>query len=120
MKFSRSLRINEEIKHIITDMIIEGKIKSKTINESKSIISITRVDVVNDLKYATIYVSVFGNDLEDIVLSLNKISGFIRSEIGKKIKLRYTPELKFVSDTSIKDAMEMIEKIDRIAGKNQD
>lgn len=114
MKNTRTQKISEEIKKNIMSMLAKGQIKNKEILDSRSIISITKIDVVRDLKYAYIYVSVLGNDGDDIVTALDKSSGYIRSLIGKSIKLRYTPELIFHLDKSIEEGINMIKLIDEV------
>lgn len=120
MSCDRTLRIAEEIKKVITTMLSEGKVKNKELLDTRSIISITKVDVVRDLKYAYIYVSVLGNDSLSILEALEKSSGYIRSEIGKKVKMRYTPELIFKSDSSIKEGIEMISFINDVIHPKED
>ena len=107
MKFERTQRIGEEIKKTITKMLIEGHIKNSVL--------LVSVDVVRDLKYAYVYISVLGQGKEEIIASLQKSAGFIRKEVGRFTKLRYTPELIFLEDNSIKNGVEMISKINKIA-----
>jgi ribosome-binding factor A len=115
MKFERTQRIGEEIKKTITKMLIEGHIKNTVLLNTHSLISVVSVDVVRDLKYAYVYISVLGQGQEEIIASLQKSSGFIRKEVGRFTKLRYTPELIFLEDNSIKNGVEMISKINKIA-----
>ena len=63
----------------------------------------TDVEVTGDLQNATIYISVLGNDSEKegTLKGLDKAKGFIRSEIGKRIRLRVVPEIEFAFDESI-------------------
>jgi len=115
MKFERTQRIGEEIKKTITKMLIEGHIKNTVLLNTHSLISVVSVDVVRDLKYAYVYISVLGQGQEEIIASLQKSAGFIRKEVGRFTKLRYTPELIFLEDNSIKNGVEMISKINKIA-----
>lgn len=119
MKFERTQRIGEEIKKSITKMLIEGHIKNSVILNTHSLISVVAVEVVRDLKYAYIYISVLGSGKDDIIEALKKSSGFIRREVGKQIKLRYTPELIFLSDESIKNGVEMIKKINEVTSHDE-
>ena len=115
MKFERTKRIGEEIKKTITKMLIEGHIKNSVILNTHSLISVVAVDVVRDLKYAYVYISVLGKGKDEIIDSLKKSSGFIRREVGKFTKLRYTPELIFLEDNSIKNGVDMIAKINKVS-----
>ena len=64
--------------------------------------SITRAEVTGDLRYAKIYVSVLEDDRrEDLLEALKSAKGFIRRSLGKRMIIRYTPELIFISDKNI-------------------
>ncbi len=67
------------------------------------LLSIVKVDVSGDLSYATVYVSAiegFEKTVES-VKGLKNAAGFLRRELGVRLKLRKTPELRFVADNSI-------------------
>lgn len=66
-------------------------------------VSVVSVDVSRDLRHAKVYVSVFGNeDQEDgTFAALEKARGYIRSELAKRLRVRYTPEILFHPDDSI-------------------
>ena len=75
------------------------------------LISVTKVKVTNDLKYAKIYVSILNaKDVKETMTALKKSAGFIRSELARKVNLRNTPELLFELD----DSLEYGAKIDTI------
>jgi len=67
------------------------------------LISITEVNVTKDLRYAKVYVSVMGSEEEkaNSLEGLKSAAGFIRREIGRRVQLRYTPEIHFELDNSI-------------------
>lgn len=100
MNRSRIRRVAGQIKKETSHIIREG-LKDPRI--STGITSITDVLVSPDLRYARIYVSILGSeeDREEILRVLDKATGFIRSEIGKRIRLRYVPEISFIADKSI-------------------
>ncbi|MDI6604866.1 MAG: 30S ribosome-binding factor RbfA [Thermoanaerobacteraceae bacterium] len=95
----RSGRLSEEIKREISKMIFE-EIKDPRISP---MISITDINVTKDLRYAKVFISIYGNNEEkkNTLDGLKSAAGFIRRELGKKIKMRYTPELIFEIDDSI-------------------
>ena len=102
----RQGRIGEEIRKIISDMLLHG-LKDPRLN---SMISITAVEVTNDNSYATVYFSPLGisadeeearKQAEDVLEGFEKAKGYIRHEIGQKMKLRHTPELIFRIDHSM-------------------
>ncbi len=95
---TRFERINEELKKEISH-IISYELKNPNVT---GLISVTKVKITPDLKYAKIYVSILNSKNETETLEgLKKSSGFIRMQIAKKINLRITPELVFERDDSI-------------------
>ena len=75
------------------------------------LVSVTRVKVTPDLRYAKVWVSILNaKNTEETLEGLKKSAGFIRAELAKRINLRYTPELSFVID----DSLEYGAKIDNI------
>ena len=104
---NRFERINEELRKEISN-IISFELKNPN---ATGLISITKVKVTNDLKFAKVYVSILNSkNVKDTLAALKKSSGFIRSEIAKRVNLRQTPELIFELD----DSMEYGAKIDTI------
>ena len=95
---SRIDKINEEVRREIAAVIRE--LKDSRIPMMTSVV---KVDVTNDLRYAKAYISVMGNDEEKkaAIKGLTAAAGFIRREIGSRIKLRCVPEFNFVIDTTI-------------------
>ena len=74
-------------------------------------ISVTKAKVTPDLKYAKVYVSILNSkNVKETMANLKKSSGFIRTELAKRINLRITPELVFELD----DSLEYGDRIDSI------
>ncbi|MFK2825038.1 30S ribosome-binding factor RbfA [Bacillus sp. B190/17] len=94
----RSNRVGEQMKKELTD-ILNRKVKDPRIG----FITVTDVEVTGDLQQAKVYITVLGNEQEreDTLKALTKAKGFIRSEVGQRIRLRKTPELLFEIDASI-------------------
>lgn len=94
----RSNRVAEQMKKEITE-IIARKIKDPRVG----FVTVTEVAVTGDLQQATVYITSLGNDREraELLQALEKAAGFIRSEVGSRIRLRRTPELAFEFDTAI-------------------
>lgn len=104
---NRLNRINEELKKEISQ-IISFELKNP---DATGLISVTKVKITPDLKYAKVYISLLNAKNEDKTIeALKQSSGFIRSLIAKRINLRITPELVFEKD----DSMEYGMKIDSI------
>ncbi|WP_405102118.1 30S ribosome-binding factor RbfA [Oceanobacillus sp. FSL H7-0719] len=103
----RANRVAEQMKKEL------GEILTKKIKDPRvGFVTVTDVEVTGDLQNATIYISVLGTEKEkhDSLLGLTKAKGFIRSEIGKRIRLRKTPEIEFEFD----EALEYGNRIDSI------
>lgn len=104
---NRLNRINEELRKELSN-IVSYELKNP---EATGIISITKVKITPDFKYAKVYVSILNSKSNTKTIeALKKSSGFIRSQIAKKINLRVTPELIFEID----DSFDYGSKIDKI------
>ncbi len=91
-------RIDEEYKKVLSQ-IIGYELKNPNVT---GLISVTKVKVTPDLKYAKVYVSIMNSkNIKETMEGLKKSSGFIRTELAKKVNLRNTPELTFEIDDSI-------------------
>ena len=100
-------RVNEELMKAISH-IITYELKNPDVT---GMISVTRVKVTPDLKYAKVYVSILNpKSVEETMKGLKESAGFIRSQVAKTVNLRITPELVFEYDDSIENG----EKIDNI------
>ena len=107
---SNQLRI-EKLQELIKQEM--GKMLLTDIKDPRiGFVTVTEVEMTGDLREAKIYVSIMGND-EQVKSSwegLNSALGFIRREIGKRIKIRFTPEISFALDKSL-DYSEHIQKL---------
>lgn len=94
----RTGRVGEQIKKELSQLI-QTELKDPRIG----FITVTGVDVTNDLSQAKVFLSVLGDDeqKEASLKGLEKASGFLRSELGKRVRLRHVPELIFKFDDSI-------------------
>ena len=91
-------RIEEEYKKELSQ-IIGYELKNPNVT---GLISVTKVKVTNDLKYAKIFVSILNSkNVKETLAGLKKSSGFIRSELARRVNLRNTPELIFELDDSL-------------------
>ncbi len=104
---NRLARVNEELKREISN-IINYEVKNSNVT---GMISVTKVKVSPDLRYAKIAVSIINSkNVKQTLAGLKSASGFIRSRVAEKINLRITPELVFELD----DSMKYGERIDNI------
>jgi ribosome-binding factor A len=94
----RANRVGEQMKKELSD-IIGRKIKDPRIG----FVTVTDVQVTGDLQQAKVYISVLGDEeqKENTLKGLAKAKGFIRTEIGHRIRLRKTPEILFEWDESM-------------------
>ena len=98
MKYQRIDRISEEVRREV-DSIIREELHDPRISGT---FSVTRAEVTGDLRYAKIYISVLEEDKrDDLINALKNAKGFIRHSLGKRMIIRYTPELIFVNDKNI-------------------
>ncbi len=113
-------RIGEEIRRIISEMLLRELKDPRLVS---CMVSITSVDVTKDHSYATVFVSVVSpsdvaNENEelksDVIDAFNSAKGFIRRELGKDLELRHVPELIFKIDTSLEYGRHMDKLIDSL------
>ncbi|MBP5748114.1 MAG: 30S ribosome-binding factor RbfA [Treponema sp.] len=109
----RLVRLGEQLKSEISNMIIRHEIKDPRVNE---FLTIHRVDVAGDLAYAKVYVSSFmdENSVKRGVQGLQSAAGFIQSSIAMKLTIYKFPKLTFIADSSIKDGYEMVQKLNAL------
>jgi ribosome-binding factor A len=95
---NRAVRVGEQMKKELSDILIRD-IKDPRVR----FVTVTGVDVTGDLQQATAFITVLGDEEERkaTLAGLEKAKGFIRTELGKRIRLRKTPELSFSFDESI-------------------
>ena len=94
-QFERTDRIASEIMREAERIIREDVSDPRT----QCMFSITHVDVTRDLRYAKIYVSIYEEDKrKPMMVALKKAAGFVRFHLGKRMDLRYTPEILFELD----------------------
>lgn len=107
---NRMGRVDGELKKQISE-IINYDLKNPKVN---GIVSVTRVKVTPDLRYAKVYISTLDEkSIKRVLEGLEESKGYIRSEIARRVNLRITPILNFVYD----DSEENGEKIDAILRK---
>ena len=98
MASNRIGRINEEIRKDLSALL--RTVKDPRVSEG--MLTITRVDTTNDLRYARVYISALNcQDEKGLMKGLKSAAGYLRHQLGQAIDLRYTPELQFIMDDSI-------------------
>lgn len=106
MEFKRADRVAEEIRAELADIALK-KLKDPRVG----FVTLTRVEVSDDLKHAKVFFSVMGDEAvkKESLKGLKSAAPFIRGEIGRRLKLRYMPELMFIIDESIERGAKMLD-----------
>ncbi|WP_168122210.1 30S ribosome-binding factor RbfA [Paenibacillus sp. HB172176] len=109
-------RVSEQIKKELSQ-IIQTELKDPRLG----FITVTGVETTSDLSQAKVYLSVLGSDeqREDSLKALDSATGFLRSELGKRMKLRHTPVLVFKFDSSIEYGSRIESLIDDLNRGNE-
>ncbi len=114
MSANRIGRINEEFRKELSDII-------RTMKDPRipMMTSVVTVNVTPDLRYAKIYISVLGSEAEqkDAIAALKKSAGYVRRELGARMKMRYTPEPVFELDHSIEHGARITELLKSTQGE---
>ncbi|MDI7247334.1 MAG: 30S ribosome-binding factor RbfA [Bacillota bacterium] len=107
-------RVAEAIRSEVAD-ILAREIKDPRLGFA----TITDVEVSEDLRHVKIFVSVMGDktQVDETMAALESATGFVRSEIGRRIRLRHTPEIVFRYDTSIRRGARVFELLKEIRGE---
>lgn len=107
----RMLRVGEELRHIMSETLRRGAFDDALLFEVANNVTISQVTVSPDLRYATAYVMTLGGiRLEETLAALNNSAYAFQHDIGKGVKMRTTPRVRFMVDTSYDEA----DKINRI------
>lgn len=115
----RQLRVGEEIRHALSDVLMRGEIRDPDIADLS--ITVTEVRVSPDLRNATAYVTPLGGGDSALMLAaLNRCAGFLRGRVGSMVRLRYTPKITFSADHSFENAAHIDALLRRLENKNQD
>lgn len=111
-------RISEDIKREIIAVIRE--LKDPRVMDK--LLTVVRVEVSSDASFAKVYISAMeGLDTaKTAVKGLESATGYIRKEVGKRLRLRKTPELKFIADNSIEHGMNITKIMDDLRVEEND
>lgn len=111
---NKNMRINSEVMRELSN-IIRSEIKDPRI---PPMTCVTGVEVAPDLKTCKAYISVLGDEevRNDTLAGLRSAEGFIRHRLAESLNLRNTPQITFISDTSIEYGMKMSKMIDEVNG----
>ncbi len=118
-EFSRRHRVAEEIKKEL-GVLMATQVKDPAVR----LAAITDVTVSPDLKHAKVYVGVFDvigdpNQAEQVLAGLRRARGFLKHELGKRIRLRVLPELRFYEDTTEREAQRLSRVIESAVAEDE-
>ena len=104
----KTQRLNEDIRRELTDIF--RSLKDPRIDP---MLSIVKVDLARDQSYCKIYVSSLGGmeRTKESVQGLTSAAGFVRRELGMRLEMRRSPELKFIADDSIEHSADIARKL---------
>ena len=110
MSVRRAERVGESVREVIADMLLRD-LKDPRIG----MITLTTVELTDDLKHAKVYFSCVGDESarQRSLEGLRSAAGFIRSQVTRRLKLRYAPEMSFHFDPTLEEA-------ERLAGLLRD
>lgn len=110
MRSQRQLRVGEEIRHALAQILMRGDVPWPSELASPTV-TVTEVTISPDLKNATVYVMPLGGShVAEVVRAMNQGVGHFRYAVGKAVSLRYVPTLRFEADKSF-DTASRIEEI---------
>ncbi len=114
----RSERVSEDIRREIIAVIRE--LKDPRVKDK--MLTVVRVEVSSDISYAKVYVSALEGieTAKTAVQGLTSATGLIRKEIGSRLRLRKTPELKFIADDSIEKGINLFKQLEQTKGEDDE
>ena len=106
----RLARVTENVKEMIS-LLIDRKIKDPRVE----FVTVTGVEVSADLRHCKVFFSTLGGKKEHdrALVGLESASGYIRGELGKRLRMKYTPAIRFYFDETVEQG----ERIDRIINR---
>jgi len=113
--YKRAERVSDQMKQEIADILMR-KIKDPRIG----FVTVTEVEVADDLRNAKVFVSVYGAEKETTLKGLESASPYIRSELGRRMRMKFIPELLFRYDDSVERGAHINELLHEIQEKDEE
>jgi len=109
--FKRTDRVGDQIRGEIADILMR-RVKDPRVG----FVTVTSVDVTADLKHAWVHLTILqeGTQEAEAMAALVRATGFIRGELGRRLKLRFVPELSFVKDTVVDRGNRVMKLLDEL------
>ena len=111
-------RVAALIRREVSELLVNG-IKDERVHEG--MVSITRVDVAGDLQHCKILVSVYGDSAaqDQALAGLRSASSYVKGELGRRLKMRRTPEVVFVLDRGLEQGTSVLSLLNRLEAERQ-
>lgn len=115
----RVARVAELIKREVSQMLLTD-IKDDRVGAG--MVSVTDVNVSGDLQHAKIFVSIYGTPeaKAETMAGLKAATGFVRGELGQRVRLRRTPEIVFMEDDSLERGDRILSLLNRLSQERED
>ncbi|MEI7791313.1 MAG: 30S ribosome-binding factor RbfA [Alphaproteobacteria bacterium] len=102
----RQLRVGEALRHALAEVLGRNEIRDPHLDGVS--VTITQVKPSPDMRYATVYCEPLGGqNAKEIIAALNRHKGFLRGEMGHRLTMKFTPDLRFVEDESFAEALKI-------------
>ncbi len=115
--YSRTERVGQQYQREIA-LILQREIKDPRV----AMVTVSAVEVSRDLAYAKVFITFMQDDDEQVkqgLKVLNAASGFVRSMLGKRVRARIVPELRFVHDPSLNEGIRMSKLVDEAVRRDE-
>ncbi|MGI4730583.1 MAG: 30S ribosome-binding factor RbfA [Janthinobacterium lividum] len=95
----RLLRVGEQMRHILSEILARGDVHDQTL--AKHLVSVTEVRMSPDLRHATVFVKpLLGQDEEAVLKALRTNTAYLQREVAHRVQMKYAAKLKFLADES--------------------
>lgn len=114
----RSVRVAEQVHHELAELV-RAEVKDPRVG----MVTLTGVELTPDYAYATVYFTVLPDHAATVASTqagLERAAGFLRGQLGRRVRIHTTPELRFVHDRSTAHGMEMSKLIDEAVRRQAD
>ena len=110
----RQLRVAEQVRHILSETMTRGKFNDPLLYEGAMNVTVAEVRMSPDMKHARAYVMTLGGrDMDKMLPALNNSAGLFQKELARKLTMKFTPRVHFVTDETFDEA----QKIDALLRK---
>ena len=106
-------RVAALIRREISEILKKG-IRDERVNQG--LVSITEVEVSGDLQHCKIFISVYGNnnEIQEVIAGLESASGYLRGELGRRLKMRRAPEVIFQLDRGLEKGTSLLNLLGKL------